>query len=161
MPLARFALYAAGIEVYVAPTWDNGDGWIGTLQHIGREGRCWVVGSGSSLCADDIPAEFPGRAELYPDREEWINAGDSVVVDPAGNVVAGPLRREHGILYADVDPRRVAEARRSLDVAGHYARPDIFQLRVNTAPQAPAVFVGAGGAEDPRRADTNLKRSTT
>lgn len=140
MPLARYALYAQGIEIYIAPTWDNGDGWIGTLQHIAREGRCWVVGSGTAMIAQDVPASFPHRDELFPDPEEWINAGDSVVVDPSGAIVAGPLRKEKGILFADVDPARVGAARRSLDVAGHYARPDIFQLHVNTTPQRPISF---------------------
>jgi len=140
MPLARFALYAQGIELYVAPTWDAGDGWIGTLQHIAREGRCWVVGAGSSLRASDIPETFPRRSELYPDLDEWLNPGDSVVIEPGGKIVAGPLRKEHGILYAEIDPSKVAVSRRSLDVAGHYARPDVLQLVVNESAPAPVVF---------------------
>ena len=140
MPLARYALYAQGIEIYIAPTYDSGDGWIGTLQHIAREGCCWVVGSGNALRGSDIPADFPGKAALYPDAEEWVNPGDSVVIAPGGNIVAGPLRNEQAILFAEVDSTQVAQARRSLDVVGHYARPDIFQLHVNTQPQSPVVF---------------------
>jgi nitrilase len=140
MPLARYALYAQGIDIYVAPTYDNGDGWIGTLQHIAREGCCWVVGSGCALRAADFASDFPERAVLYPDPEEWINAGDSVVVAPGGKIVAGPMRKEIGILYAEIDTARVGVARRSLDVVGHYARPDLFQLRVNTQPQKPVQF---------------------
>ena len=140
MPLARYALYAQGIEIYIAPTYDNGDGWIGTLQHIAREGCCWVVGSGCALRAGDFASDFPDRAMLYPDPEEWINAGDSVVVAPGGKIVAGPLRKEIGILYSEIDTERVGVARRSLDVVGHYARPDLFQLRVNTQPQRPVQF---------------------
>jgi nitrilase len=140
MPLARYALYAQGIEIYVAPTYDNGDGWIGTLQHIAREGCCWVVGSGCVLRASDFAADFPGRETLYPDAAEWVNVGDSVVIAPGGKIVAGPLRREVGILYAELDTGRVGAARRSLDVVGHYARPDLFQLRVNTQPQKPVQF---------------------
>jgi nitrilase len=63
--------------------------------------------------------------------------GDSVVIDPQGQIVAGPLRREEGILYAEIDPARVASARRALDVSGHYARPDIFELHVRRTPAAP------------------------
>lgn len=140
MPLARYALYAQGVEIYIAPTYDNGDGWIGTLQHIGREGRCWVVGSGNVLRAQDIPDSFPDKATLYPDPEEWINPGDSVVIAPGGSIVAGPLRKEVGILFADVDPARIGAARRNFDVVGHYSRPDIFELRVHTGTRKPVRF---------------------
>jgi nitrilase len=140
MPLARYALYAQGIEIYVAPTYDNGDGWIGTLQHIAREGCCWVVGSGCVLRGSDFAAEFPERTTLYPDRDEWVNLGDSVVIAPGGKIIAGPMRKEVGILYAEVDTERVRAARRSLDVVGHYARPDVFQLRVDTQEQRPVQF---------------------
>lgn len=137
MPLARYALYEQGIEIYIAPTYDSGDGWISTMRHIALEGRCWVIGSGTVLKGSDIPDDFPERARLFPDAEEWINDGDSVVVDPQGKIVAGPMRREAGILYADIDIARVAPSRRTLDVAGHYARPDVFELRVHQAPTAP------------------------
>ena len=83
---------------------------------------------------------FPTRRALYPDADEWINDGDSVVVAPAGGIVAGPLQREAGILYADIDLDAVAAARRRIDVAGHYARPDVFRLHVNRQPQSPVSF---------------------
>ena len=132
MPLARFALYSQGVEIYAAPTYDYGDGWIGTLQHIAREGRCWVAGCGTVLRGKDIPADFPGKEEIYPDPDEWINPGDSVIVAPGGDIVAGPMRREEGILYFDADRAKIAATKRSLDVAGHYSRPDIFTLRIET-----------------------------
>ena len=135
MPLARYALYAQGMDIYIAPTYDHGDGWLGTLQHIAREGCCWVLGSGCALKGSDFPTDFPHRATLYPDPEEWINAGDSVVIAPGGKIVAGPLRRQAGVLYAQIDTATVGPARRSLDVVGHYARPDVFQLKVNTQAQ--------------------------
>lgn len=137
MPLARYALYAEGVEIYIAPTYDSGDGWLSTMRHIALEGRCWVLGSGTLLRAADIPDDFPGRTQLFPDAEEWINQGDSVVVDPQGKTVAGPMRREEGILYADIDVSRVAPSRRTLDVAGHYARPDIFELQVRRTAVTP------------------------
>lgn len=77
---------------------------------------------------------------LYPDPEEWINDGDSVVVAPVGKIVAGPMRRDIGILYANVSVDAVGAAKRRIDVAGHYARPDIFQLHVNRQRQAPVTF---------------------
>lgn len=140
MPLARYALYAQGIEVYVAPTYDSGDGWIGTLQHIAREGCCWVLGSGTIMRPGDLPDDFPERARLYPEANEWINQGDSVIIAPDGSIVAGPLRREKGTLYADIAAAGVGAAKRRLDVAGHYARPDVFQLHVNRQPQSPVRF---------------------
>jgi len=140
MPLARYALYAQGVEIYIAPTYDSGDDWIGTLQHIAREGRCWVVASGVALTTDDIPDDFPEKETLYPDSEEWINPGDSIVIAPGGQIVAGPMRKEKGLLFADVDPLRAGVAKRALDVSGHYARPDIFTLHVNTAAQKPVKF---------------------
>ena len=140
MPLARYALYAQGVEIYVAPTYDNGDGWIGSMQHIAREGRCWVVGSGNALRASDIPDAFPDRKTLYPDPSEWINQGDSIVVAPGGAIVAGPLRKEIGILYADIDTARIGAARRTFDVVGHYSRPDVFELRVHTGARKPVRF---------------------
>lgn len=140
MPLARYALYSQGIEIYVAPTYDSGDDWIGTLQHIAREGCCWVIGSGNLLRGSDIPEDLPERETLYPDVDEWINPGDSLVIAPGGEVVAGPMRCEEGILYADIDPQRVGIARRTMDIVGHYARPDIFTLQVNSSPQSPIDF---------------------
>lgn len=140
MPLARYALYAQGIDIYLAPTYDSGDGWIGTLQHIAREGGCWVIGSGCALRGQDLPDSMPGKSALYPDPEEWINPGDSVVIAPGGTITAGPLRQEQSILYAEMDRARVTQARRSLDVAGHYARPDLFTLQVQTQPQQPVKF---------------------
>jgi nitrilase len=135
MPLARYALYAQGVEIYIAPTYDSGEAWIGTLQHIAREGRCWVVGSGFVMRGSDIPDDFPQKNELYPDDDAWVNPGDSLVIGPDGKTTAGPMNREEGILFAEIDPSAVGVARRSLDVAGHYSRPDIFELLIDTRPQ--------------------------
>lgn len=137
MPLARYALYAQGVEIYIAPTYDSGDNWIGSLQHIAREGRCWVIGCGNLMQASSLPEDLPGRALMYPDADEWINPGDSLVISPAGEITAGPMRKEAGILFCEIDRQKVGLARRVLDVAGHYARPDIFTLHVNTRPQSP------------------------
>lgn len=150
MPLARYAMYAQGVEIYVAPTYDQGDGWLATMRHIALEGRCWVLGAGSVLRSQDIPADFPERERLFPDPQEWVNDGDSVVVDPQGKVVAGPFRRELGILYAEVDTARVAPARRALDVAGHYSRPDVFDLQVRRAPAEAVRFVESTPERSPQ-----------
>lgn len=149
MPLARCALYAQGIDIYIAPTYDTGERWIATMQHIAREGGCWVLGSGCAFQARHMPQAVPGKAQLYPTADDWVNAGDSVVVAPGGKIVAGPMHEDVGILYADLDLERVGVARRSLDTVGHYARPDIFQLQVNNAPLRPVAF-----SAPPRSLDT-------
>lgn len=153
MPLARYALYAQGIEIYIASTWDEGPTWAASMQHIASEGRCWVIGSGSCIHTSDIPATFPFRSEIY--REEmWINPGDSVIVAPGGKIVAGPLHEEKGILFADCDPAASASARRTLDVAGHYGRPDVFELRINRKAHRSAEFHDDGQPTTAERTDS-------
>jgi len=140
MPLARSALYAQGVQLYVAPTYDSGDRWIASMQHIAREGGCWVISCGCALQGRDLADDLLTGAGAYTDAGEWINPGDSVIVAPGGKVVAGPLHEQFGILTADIDLERVGLAQRSLDVSGHYARPDIFRLQVNTRRFPPVEF---------------------
>ncbi|TIM11727.1 carbon-nitrogen hydrolase family protein [Mesorhizobium sp.] len=139
MPLARYALYAQSIDILVNPTWDNGELCLATLRHIAREGGCWVIGTATALQGSDLPADFPDRDRLFK-AEEWINDGDAVVVKPGGAIAAGPLNRDKGILFAEIDREAVGHARRSLDVAGHYSRPDIFSLSINRKPLTPVAF---------------------
>ena len=148
MPLARYALYAQRVEIYVAPTWDTGDSWLATMRHIAREAGAWVIGCSTPMQAADVPADLPHRDKLFPDPDEWINDGDAVVHRPFGPAVAGPMHREKGLLFADIDTAAVAAARRSFDAAGHYARPDVFTLTVNRTPQRPVVFADAAPAPE-------------
>ena len=142
MPLARYALYAQNLEILVAPTWDGGDEWIASLRHIAREGGAWVIGTATAIQARDVPANFPERGKLFPDEDEWICDGDAAIVRPGGRLLAGPLRREKGVLAGEIDPEAARRARRSLDVTGHYSRPDLFQLTVNRNPMPPVAFEG-------------------
>lgn len=139
MPLARYALYAQDIDIYVAPTWDASDSWLATMRHIAKEAGCWVIGTATALQGRDLPDDFPERDKLF-DAEEWINDGNAVVVKPMGAVVAGPLSRDKNILYAEIDKEDARRARRSLDVCGHYSRPDIFSFSVNRRPLNPVTF---------------------
>ncbi len=140
MPLARYALYAQRVEIYVAPTWDTGDTWLATMQHIAREGGCWVIGCSTPLEATDIPEDVPHRDILFPDPEEWVNQGDAVIYRPFGGAIAGPMRKKKGLLTAEIDAAAAEAARRKFDAAGHYARPDIFTLYVDRRPQTPVEF---------------------
>ncbi len=135
MPLARYALYAGGVEIYVAPTWDRGEPWLSTLRHIAKEGRVVVVGCCSAMRRADVPDRFAFKS-LLPEGE-WINPGDSAIVDADGKFLAGPVREQQTILYADVEPRRITGPRWQLDVAGHYARPDVFRLVVDRRRRPP------------------------
>jgi nitrilase len=134
MPLARYAVYAWGAQLYVAATWDRGEPWLSTLRHIAAEGRVYVIGCCTALRTADIPDELPCK-RFYADAPEWINVGDSAIVDPEGRILAGPVQMREEIIYAEVDPAMLRGSRWMLDVAGHYARPDVFQLGVNTAPR--------------------------
>jgi nitrilase len=134
MPLPRYSLYARGIEIYLAPTYDEGETWQSTLRHIGKEGRVYVVGCCMVLRKEDVLSHFPQLEPYYKDVAEWINTGNSMITDPDGNILAGPLSKEEDILYADVDPTVIRNTRWNLDVAGHYARPDAFQLTMRSTP---------------------------
>jgi nitrilase len=128
MPLARQALYDSGVHLYLAPTWDRGEPWLSTLRHIAKEGRVYVIGCCSAMRPDDLPDRLPFKSAVPISATGWINPGDSVVVDPDGKVVAGPLHERQEILFAEVDPARIIGPRWQLDVAGHYARPDVLAL---------------------------------
>jgi nitrilase len=130
MPLARQALYQEGIEIHVAPTWDSSEPWLLAMRHIAREGGVFVVSCCQALRKDEIPDRYEFK-ELYPKDREWINAGNSCIVDPRGQLLAGPLSATQEILYAELDLSLVAAARRMFDPAGHYARPDVLRFSVN------------------------------
>ncbi len=132
MPLARYAMYAWGTQIYVAATWDSGQPWLSTLRHIAKEGRVYVIGCCIAMRKDDIPDSYSMKQKYYADMDEWINIGDSAIINPEGHFIAGPVRKQEEILYAEIDPRMVQGPKWMLDVAGHYARPDVFQLTVHT-----------------------------
>jgi len=137
MPLARASMYAQGIDILVAPTWDNSDAWPCTLRHIAREGRVFVVGTNTCLHGRDIPRSLPGAGELYPaDDDDWLSRGNTMIVAPDGAVIAGPLTGRPGTLTASLDLGDLIAARRAFDPVGHYARPDVFTLLVHQPPAA-------------------------
>ena len=130
MPLARFALYDSGLEIYVASTADDGDAWQATLVHIARESRSFVVAPSHFQRAASYPDDFPLRDEL--EGVDVLGRGGSAILGPDGAYLAGPLYDEEGILYAELDPERLHEERQRFDPAGHYHRPDVFRLKVRS-----------------------------
>lgn len=134
MPLARAALYQKGIDVLLAPTWDNSDEWLSTLRHIAKEGQVFVVGVTAYLRGSDVPRDLPGAADVYGGPEDLMSRGNTAIVAPGGEVLAGPLVGEAGVVAAGLDLDRIAAGRRMFDPTGHYARPDV--LRLTISPQA-------------------------
>jgi nitrilase len=130
MPLARFALYESGVELYIASTADDGDAWQSTLVHIARESRAFVIAPSHFQRASSYPDDFPLRSLL--DGIDVIGRGGSAILEPNGAYLAGPLYDEEGILYAELDPQRLAEERQRFDPVGHYHRPDVLGLERRT-----------------------------
>lgn len=139
MPLARMAMYGKGVEIYLAPTADQRDSWQATLRHIACEGRCFVLGCNQYVSKDMYPEDLVGIEDLET-QPEMICRGGSAIISPLGEVIAGPLYNEEGILYAELDLREVARGKLDFDVVGHYARPDVFRLIINERPAPPLSF---------------------
>jgi nitrilase len=129
MPLARQAMYYGGAQILAAPTWDKSEKWLQSLRHIAREGGMYVIGSCMSIKMKDIPDRYEFK-KLYPDGREWINTGNSCIIDPNGEFVAGPSEMKEEIIYAKIDLDEIIKSKRMFDVAGHYARPDVFEFKV-------------------------------
>jgi nitrilase len=128
MPLARFALYESGIEIYIASTADDAEAWQATLVHIARESRSFVIAPCHFQRAASYPADFPLRDLI--EQHDLISHGGSAVLAPDGSYLAGPLYDEERILYAELDPEKLLEERQRFDAAGHYHRPDVLRLSV-------------------------------
>jgi nitrilase len=149
MPLARFALYAKGVEIWVAPTLATHDFWVASMRHIAREGVCHVIGVAPAARFSEVPDSVPDRGRLWRGVEphgDWMLDGYSVIVDPTGTVLAGPLVRDEGILLATLDLDAARARRRWFDPVGHYNRPDVFRLVVDDRPKPHLVSLARGGA---------------
>jgi nitrilase len=132
MPLARMAMYQKGVELYVAPTADARDSWNRTMIHIAREGRCYVIGCNQLIRKSDYPDHL--RNHLADDRPELLSRGGSVIVSPMGEVLAGPLYGEEGLLTADANMEELVRSKMDFDVIGHYSREDVFEFQVPGQP---------------------------
>ena len=164
MPLARSLMYAKGIELYLAPTADARDTWQATLRHIACEGRCFVLGCNQFVTKDMYPRDLPMRDELDHQPEVMCHGG-SVVVSPLGDVLAGPLYDEEGILYATLDTREIVRSKIDFDVVGHYARSDVLRLLVDERRKPPLEVtklepVHASAEDNAKQADVDNSEKT-
>ncbi|WP_336659422.1 carbon-nitrogen hydrolase family protein [Leucobacter sp. USHLN153] len=130
MPLMRQAMYAKGTEIYCVPTADDRDTWQSTMQHIALEGRVFVLSACQYIHRDSFPPEH--QVDFEPAFGDDFMRGGSVIIDPTGKVLAGPVFGEETVLYADIDLDVKSKSHLDFDSVGHYARPDVFTLTVNT-----------------------------
>jgi nitrilase len=135
LPLMRTAMYAKGIELYCAPTADPRDSWTASMRHIAVEGRCFVLSCNQFNRRRDFPSDY--GADLGSDPDAIVTRGGSCIVDPFGNFLAGPNTDEEVILLAEIDRAQIVRGKYDLDVVGHYARPDIFELHVDERAKKP------------------------
>jgi nitrilase len=135
MPMLRMHMYAQGVTLYCAPTADDRETWLPTMRHIALEGRCFVLSACQHITRGAYPADY--ECSFGNDPATVLMRGGSAIIDPLGNVLAGPNFDGEMILAAEIDTARIAGGKYDFDVVGHYARPDIFSLAVNTAPTPP------------------------
>lgn len=156
LPLMRTAMYAKGIEIYCAPTADARDSWIASMRHIAVEGRCFVLSCNQFNRRSDFPPDY--RSVYGQDPNTIVCRGGSCIVDPFGNFLAGPNMEGEAILLAEIDRAQIVRGKYDLDVVGHYARPDIFQLHVDEQPKQPVTIRRVGPAveeEAPIKSDSH------
>ncbi len=137
MPLLRMTMYSKGIQIYCAPTADGRESWTASMRHIALEGRCFVLSCNQFARRRDYPADYD--AIQGDDPDQVMSTGGSVIISPLGEVLAGPNFEEEAILTADLDLDEIARGKFDFDVVGHYARPDVFQLRVNEKAAPPVL----------------------
>jgi nitrilase len=143
LPLMRAAMYAKGIELYCAPTADPRDSWVASMRHIAVEGRCFVLSCNQFNRRRDFPSDY--GAALGDDPDAIVTRGGSCIVDPFGNFLAGPNTEDQVILTAEIDRAQIVRGKFDLDVVGHYARPDIFQLHVDERAKKPVTAQATDG----------------
>jgi nitrilase len=143
MPMLRMAMYAKNVALYCAPTADDRDTWLPSMRHVALEGRCFVL----TACQFIRKNEFPDtvRVSLGDSPDAVLMRGGSAIISPLGKVLAGPYYDGETILTATLDLNEIGRGKFDFDVAGHYSRPDVFQLTVNEAPMAAVVTKPANG----------------
>jgi nitrilase len=145
MPLARYAVYRGGPQIWLAPTADDSDGWLATMRHVAIESGAFVVSAPQYIPASAFPDDFP---VALPEGKEVFGNGGAAIIEPTqGDVIAGPLYGEEGLVIADCDLRRGLHAKRWFDAVGHYSREDVLTERVVPGPASagPAASIDGEG----------------
>ncbi len=148
MPLLRTHMYAQGVQIYCAPTADARDSWFASMQHIALEGRCFVLSANQFVRRRDFPTDYAIAGN--PDPDTIVCRGGSMIVSPLGEILAGPEIEEETVLLATLDLDEVTRGKFDFDVVGHYARPDIFNLHVNTQRTTPVITNDGSGTPGPQ-----------
>jgi nitrilase len=146
MPMLRQSYYAKGVGLWCAPTVDERDMWQASMRHIACEGRTFVLTACQYLTTADLPEDYPWDGPA----DQPLIRGGSMIIDPLGNLLAGPVRDREAVLVADIDPMETVRGKFDLDAAGHYARPDIFTLKVDTTPRPGVAFSAAPVQDEPQ-----------
>jgi len=149
MPALRQAMYAQGVQLYCAPTADDRPTWISSMTHIALEGRTFVLSACQAIRVGEYPDWY--QQELGEDPDSYLMRGGSAIIAPDGSLLAGPIFDEEAILDAEVDLADIARGHLDMDAVGHYSRPDVFALHVNTRRQSPVVFTGGESDGNPLR----------
>lgn len=134
MPLARAAIYAQGVQLYIAPTADSRESWQSTIRHIAMEGRCFVLSCNQFVTKDMYPQDLACYDDLKS-SPEVMSGGGSAIVGPLGEYVVEPIWGKEEIIIADLDLKQIAYSQFDFVPVGHYARPDVFKLLVNEEKQ--------------------------
>ena len=132
MPMLRMAMYSKNVALYCAPTADDRDTWLPTMQHVALEGRCFVLTACQFLRRQDFPDTV--RVSLGESPDAALMRGGSAIISPLGKVLAGPNFDGETILTTALDLNDIGRGKFDFDPVGHYSRPDVFQLIVNEAP---------------------------
>ena len=152
MPLARYAVYRSGPQIWLAPTADDSDGWLASMRHIAIESGAYVVSAPQYIPHSAFPDDFPAA---LPDRDVFGRGGAAIVEPSAGEVIAGPLYDREGMVLADCDLRRGLHAKRWFDSVGHYSRADVLMGEIGTDQVVP------GGADRQEGSSSNSRSPTT
>ncbi|ODM97626.1 Bifunctional nitrilase/nitrile hydratase NIT4 [Orchesella cincta] len=158
MPALRMAMYAKGVEIYCAPTADSRESWLSTMRHIAMEGRCFVLGCNQFLRKCDYPSNFPSDYDEETDDQFVICRGGSCIINPLGEILAGPNFEGEAILFAELDMGDIIRGKFDFDVTGHYSRPDVFQISVNEQQTRSVIFTG--NSADPASPVVNPIKNT-
>lgn len=141
MPLLRMHMYAQGIQLYCAPTADSRDTWAASMRHIALEGRCFVLSACQFLTRADCPDDYSALFEPFGEDSPGtvLMRGGACIIGPLGQMLVSPGFEGPGIFTAELDLSDIPRGKYDFDVVGHYARPDVFRLHVDTGQKKPVV----------------------